>query len=153
LIVHLNEIGLVGLAMAATYYGRGQLGKIFPDVTADQVTMAFRRACKLAKIEDFRFHDLRHTNASWLRMTGTDIHTLAVMLGHKDIRMTMRYSHLSGDFLAGNAKQLDGVFRSLLQLNPAPIDAKTIDVKAIKAETDDRPHSVPGDKLDDVTNG
>lgn len=131
LIIHLNEIGLLGLAMAAHHFGRGQIGRIFPDVTADQVTMAFRRACKLATIEDFRFHDLRHTNASWLRMTGTDIHTLAVMLGHKDIRMSMRYSHLSGDFLAGNARQLDDVFSSLLRLNPAPIEVE-------------RPHSVPG---------
>jgi hypothetical protein len=48
--------------------------------------------------------------------------TIAVMLGQKDIRMAMRYSHLSSDFLAANAKQLDGVFSSLLQLNPAPSD-------------------------------
>lgn len=144
IIIHLNEIGLVGLAMAEAQFGRGQIGRIFPDVTLDQVTMAFRRACKQAKIEDFRFHDLRHTNASWLRMTGTDIHTLAVMLGHKDIRMTMRYSHLSGDFLAGNAKQLDGVFSSLLRLNPAPVDAETIDAKTVE-----RPRSVPGDQIED----
>ena len=121
-IVHLNEIGLMGLLMAAAHFGRGQIGRIFPDVTEDMVSMAFKRSRQKAGIEDFRFHDLRHTNASWLRMTGADIHTIAVMLGQKDIRMAMRYSHLSSDFLADSAKQLDSVFSSLLQLNPAPPD-------------------------------
>lgn len=40
---------------------------------------------------DFRFHDLRHTAASWLRMQGADIHTMAQLLGHKDLRMAARY--------------------------------------------------------------
>ena len=123
-VCHLNEIGLLGLTMAAHHFGQGQIGRVFPEVTEDQVSMAFRRACSKAKIEDFRFHDLRHTNASWLRMTGADIHTIAVVLGHKDIRMSMRYSHLSGDFLAGNVKQLDGVFFAAVeQFNPAPEEA------------------------------
>lgn len=129
-IVHLNDIAMMGLLMAAAHFGRGQIGRIFPDVTEDQVSMAFRRACKSADIVDFRFHDLRHTNASWLRMTGADIHTVATMLGHKDIRMTMRYSHLSDDFLAGSARQLDGVFASLLQLNPAPDDGDRCTIAA-----------------------
>ncbi len=42
-----------------------------------------------------RFHDLRHTAASWLRMSGADIHTVAQLLGHKDLRMASRYQHLS----------------------------------------------------------
>lgn len=123
LVVHLNEIGLLSLALAEHHFGRSKSGRIFPGVTPNQATMAFRRACASAKIEDFRFHDLRHTNASWLRMSGADIHTVAAVLGHKDIRMTVRYSHLSGDFLAGQVRQLDGVFSSLLQLKPAPDSA------------------------------
>lgn len=118
IIVHLNEIGLLGLTMAEAQFGRSPVGQIFPEVTVDQVSMAFRRACAKAGIEDFHFHDLRHTNASWLRMSGADIHTVAIMLGHKDIRMTMRYSHLSSDFLASTGRQLDTVFAGLL--NPAP---------------------------------
>ena len=56
---------------------------------------SFNGAVRRAKIEDFRFHDLRHTAASWLVMSGVDLLTVASILGHKDIRMTQRYSHLS----------------------------------------------------------
>jgi integrase len=40
------------------------------------------------------FHTLRHTFASWLAISGTPIFTIKKSLGHKDIKMTMRYSHL-----------------------------------------------------------
>jgi len=54
--------------------------------------MAFARVCRKLGIADFRFHDLRHTAASWLRMQGADIHTVAQLLGHKDLRMAGRTS-------------------------------------------------------------
>lgn len=60
---------------------------------------AFENACKRAGIEDFRFHDLRHTFASYLVMAGVDIRTVQELMGHKDIKMTMRYSHLSSTHL------------------------------------------------------
>jgi len=56
---------------------------------------AFKSALKSACIKDFRFHDLRHTFASHLALSGIDIRTIQELLGHKDIRLTMRYSHLS----------------------------------------------------------
>lgn len=83
---------------------------VFADATGEQVSMAFRRAAQAAKIEDFRFHDLRHTAASWLRMEGADIHTVAQLLGHEDLRMAARYRHLSPVFLADAVKKLDQVF-------------------------------------------
>jgi len=87
--------------------------RLFSGITPNQVTVAFGRACKAAGIEDFRLHDLRHTAASWLRMTGADIHTVAQLLGHKDLRMASRYQHLSGQFLADAVKGLDAVFGDL----------------------------------------
>jgi site-specific recombinase XerD len=41
------------------------------------------------------WHSLRHTAASWLAIAGTDLYKVARILGHKDLRMTQRYSHLS----------------------------------------------------------
>jgi integrase len=61
-------------------------------------------------IEDFTFHDLRHTAASWLRMTGADIHSVATLLGHKYLRKAARYQHLSTEFLSDAVGKPDGVF-------------------------------------------
>ncbi len=78
-----------------------------------QVSVTFRRVCKKLEILNFRFHDLRHTAASWLRMQGADIHTVAQLLGHKDLRMAARYQHLSPAFLADAVNSLDTVFGDL----------------------------------------
>ena len=58
---------------------------------------SFQNAVKRAKLEDFHFHDLRHTFASRLIMAGVDIRTVQELMGHKTIAMTLRYSHLSPD--------------------------------------------------------
>lgn len=46
-------------------------------------------------------------------MTGADIHSVATLLGHNDIRMTARYSHLNPAFLGETIAKLDGVFDNL----------------------------------------
>jgi integrase len=53
-----------------------------------------------AGIKDFRFHDLRHTFASWYMMNGGDLYELAKILGHSNIKMTERYAKLAREHIA-----------------------------------------------------
>jgi integrase len=61
---------------------------------------AWRKALARAGIEDFRFHDLRHTWASWHIQAGTPLHILQELGGWESSEMVRRYAHLSADHLA-----------------------------------------------------
>jgi integrase len=87
-------------------------------ITPENVSLAFLRACRRVGIADFRLHDLRHTAASWLRMSGADLQDVAELLGHRDLRMTKRYSHLSPAHLSAAVKRLDSVFGEELSKLP-----------------------------------
>jgi integrase len=52
-------------------------------------------ALAAAKIDDFRFHDLRHSAASYLAMNGASLSEIAEVLGHRTLQMVKRYSHFS----------------------------------------------------------
>ena len=93
--VHLNEAALIALKSIPP---RLDSDHLFP-FRKDQMGMAFRRAVKRAGIENFRFHDLRHTFCSYQAMNGIQGRGLMALMGHKDTRMTARYSHLSDAYL------------------------------------------------------
>jgi integrase len=70
-------------------------------------------AIKKAGLVGLRFHDLRHTFATRLVMAGVDIVTVAELLGHKDIKMTRRYSHPTPEHKKAAVKFLDEVTTNL----------------------------------------
>ncbi len=59
------------------------------------IRTAWENAVKNAELEDFRFHDLRHSAASYLAMNGASLAEIAEVLGHKTLQMVKRYAHLS----------------------------------------------------------
>jgi integrase len=68
---------------------------------------AFRKALEKAKIENFRFHDLRHTFGSRLAQAGVDTFTIMKLMGHKDIRSTLRYMHHSMESLRRGVEAME----------------------------------------------
>lgn len=65
----------------------------------DNFERLWRAALEGSGLEDFRFHDLRHTFASRLVMAGVDLPVLRELLGHRDFEMTLRYAHLAPSHL------------------------------------------------------
>jgi len=70
------------------------------------ITKAWRNALKRAGIENFRWHDLRHTWASWHTQNGTPIEVLKELGGWDDIRMVQKYAHLAPEHLAQHASNI-----------------------------------------------
>lgn len=106
--VPLNEAAMAVLAKRQgdhpthvfTYEGR----------PVDQVnTKAWRNALRRAGIEDFRWHDLRHTFATWHREAGTPTHELQRLGGWKTQSMVERYAHVAPDGLQFAADRLNSL--------------------------------------------
>ncbi|MEA9446280.1 site-specific integrase [Candidatus Fukatsuia symbiotica] len=72
---------------------------------------AWYTGLKRAGITDFRFHDLRHTWASWLIQSGVPLNALQEMGGWESVEMVRRYAHLAPSHLTEHAKQLDPLLR------------------------------------------
>jgi site-specific recombinase XerD len=86
-------------------------------VTLDTTSLAQARAL-LAKLGFYtvlegsgchlgRFHDLRHTFASHFMMSGGGILTLQQLLGHHDVKVTMKYAHLAPHFMASEVARVN----------------------------------------------
>jgi integrase len=74
-----------------------------------KVDRAFHGALRRAGIENFTFHDLRHTFASHLVMRGASLKEVQELLGHKTMTMTLRYTHLAEE----NKKRAVGLLNGL----------------------------------------
>lgn len=67
-------------------------------------------------------------------MGGVDIRTVQELLGHKDIRMTMRYSHLAPDHMRNALKVLDGIAGDKRGVQPRILDGHYLDTKGAEQE-------------------
>lgn len=90
----IHEVRIDPLLSAALAGDTKRKGKVFDGTNFEK---RWRQALKDCGLVDFRFHDLRHTFASWARQSGADIADVKEALGHSDISMTMRYAHIKPD--------------------------------------------------------
>ena len=74
-----------------------------------EVKKSFKTALRDAEIQDFRFHDLRHTFASQVIMRGGTLKDVQELLGHKTMTMTLRYAHLTQEHKRKAVNLLNGL--------------------------------------------
>ncbi len=110
----------VPLSAAATLVLREQIGKhsvfVFSyrgNPTKQLNTKAWRKALERAGIEDFRWHDLRHTWASWHVQAGTPLYVLQELGGWESVEMVRRYAHLSSDHLIEYVDRMSGSLKAV----------------------------------------
>jgi integrase len=135
-VVYLNTLACQALD-SVPRNGARPTDRVFPSsehVSPENVSLAFLRSCRKVGIQDFRLHDLRHTCASWIRMSGGDLQDVAKILGHRDLRMSNRYAHLSAAHLGTAVNRLDTVFGAELAKLPALQAAPESDHSVITLE-------------------
>jgi len=104
-----RAVPLVGPALhalkARVIQLNGESALVFPGTTNTgrpiDIRTPWETALRRASISNFRFHDLRHSAASYMAMSGASPLDIAGLLGHKTLQMVRRYSHLSSQHLSG----------------------------------------------------
>lgn len=130
----------VPLSKAAVVILREQVGKhgsyvfTYNGKSITQVnTKAWRQALKRAGITDFRWHDLRHTWASWHVQAGTPLHVLQELGGWESVEMVRRYAHLSSEHLAGYVDRLSAL--RVVEMDQESYDSATANKKGLSIST------------------
>jgi integrase len=102
---------------------------VFPSKKNPKKLLSFRKAwanvVERAGLEDFHFHDLRHTTASYLAMSGASLAEIAEILGHRTLSMVKRYAHLTISHTSTVAERMAAKFSD----------------KPVEAESSSRSHS------------
>ena len=91
-------------------------GRVWP---AGDVRTAFENAVVEAKLDGLHFHDLRHSFASWFVMRGGSLQALQAILGHQDIKMTLRYAHLAPEHLRSEMTRTERGAQTVSQITQA----------------------------------
>lgn len=115
--VPLNDTARAALINRARFRAERCPGSpwVFANAAGERITCikrSFATACRVAGVEDFRIHDLRHTCAAWLVTAGVPLPEVRDLLGHSTVQMTERYAHLSPDNLRAAVRVLDRESRS-----------------------------------------
>lgn len=90
-----------------------QTGWVFKGARGDapaDLDRPWRKLRTEAGLQNFRFHDLRHTTASYLTMNGASLAEVAEALGHRTLVMAKRYSHQTGEHVRGTLERMAGKF-------------------------------------------
>lgn len=101
---------------------------------------SWRKVCEIAGFPDLHFHNLRHTFCSNLILSGSDLKDVKEMIGHRDLKMTDRYSHLTNmrklarqedlaRFYANSeeTKESSELYRSHTEVKKGPLNRKRAD--------------------------
>ncbi len=112
-----RRVPVVGAAVTALreHYDRDPTGTgwVFKGQRDDapaNLDRPWARVRDSADLTGFRFHDLRHTTASYLTMNGASLAEVAEALGHRTLVMARRYSHMTGDHTRGVLERMAGKF-------------------------------------------
>ena len=97
--------------------GPKRSGNVFPYTHPDTITHKWVKIMRILGLK-YRFHDLRHTTASWLVMNGVPLRGVQELLGHSDIRITQIYAHLKKDYLR---EALERTFAGKVQAEGAKV--------------------------------
>jgi len=105
--IPLNRDAMIALEMSRSRNARW----VFTYLNEPMVGIgsAFKKALRRAEIDNFRFHDLRHTWASWHVMAGTPLYDLMTLGGWKTMDCVQRYAHLAPEHLATAACRIERV--------------------------------------------
>lgn len=107
--VPLNAESLAVLTQWHRQRGEPRAGLLFPNRDGrkiSEIKTAWGALLTDAKIDGFRWHDMRHHFASRLVMAGVDLNTVRELLGHGDLKMTLRYAHLAPEHKAAAVEKL-----------------------------------------------
>lgn len=112
-------VPLVGLSheLLKKIQSESETKLVFPSIKDPNIPIdirsAWEKALRKALISNFKFHDLRHTAASYLAMNNASLIEIGELLGQKSIQMTKRYAHISNPHLFSMAQNLDNTLFKL----------------------------------------
>ena len=126
-----RDVPMNGLVVEALSAIPQNSGYVFPSPRTggpiEDIKTAFKTACKKAEVKGLRFHDLRHTAATRMVETGTNLAAVSKILGHSSIQMTMRYAHPTPENMRLAVEKLGEFYEQTRQkVDTVEIDRPTI---------------------------